>query len=263
MTTPTFVDISDSNESSSSSLRRSCFRSTCSSGCSSNRGERRRVRLDADEPAVHLPPSQLVETLQDAEERRSIWYSGNDIRRMKQACVPVISKLDANQPVPRAVEVDWLQGNTSTRGLEFGTREGRQRKRASLQFQRLVLQEQLRSRQHQEGQEEKDASMALAAAARTASQAATLRAQELAIQDSAFVCEYVENVSAEDYLPSTTTRPRRSPAVVAWVRRWFRAARQARRTVVQTSRKKTLEEDEDGRPRCDTESTLTIMVYSS
>ena len=254
MNTPTFVNISDSNSglgNEESSLR-SCFRSSASLT-----SESRHVRL-AEDARVHLPPVQLVETLQNVEERRSIWYNGNDIRRMKQSCVSVISKLDAKQPVPQAVESDWLGGTTSVRGLEFGTREGQQRKRVSLQYQRIVLQEQARLRQ--EAQQEPHAvETALAATAQEASRASTQLAQDLAIQDASFICEYVENVHSDNY-PRAITRRRRSPAVVAWVRRWYRAAKQARRAQTHMASKKMLE---DGRPRCDTESTFTIMVCSS
>uniref|UniRef100_A0A7S3PCX4 Uncharacterized protein n=1 Tax=Amphora coffeiformis TaxID=265554 RepID=A0A7S3PCX4_9STRA len=262
--TPTFVDISvnnnANNENESPSLR-SCFRSnSIASSCSEV--ERRRVRLEEQGPIVHLPPAQLVETLQNAEDRRSIWYNGNDIRRMKQAAVKVIAQLDANQIVPQAVETDWLSGTTSVRGLEFGTRVGQERKRSTRQFQRVVLQEQERLRLQEEELLGDAATTALATTAQEASQASTQLAQELAIQDAAFVCDYVENVPGVTST-AASSQSRRRRLLVQWVRRWVRAARKA---VQQQQTHKNNHNKmfcEDGRPRCDTESTFTIMVSSS
>ena len=271
--TPTIVDISVNNNinSDDSSPLRSCFRRSSTGGSSPatplTAESRRRVRVNGDEPQVHLPPSQLVETLQNDEERRSIWYNGNDIRRMKQACVKVITKLDADQPVPQAVETDWVGGTTSIRGLEFGTRVGKQRKRSTLQFRQFVLQEQARLRQKQESSSSDVITTALAATAQEASQVSTHLAQELAIQDAAFVCDYVENVddtyhSHGTIAASNFLQGRQPSAMIRWVRRWYRAIKLARYRAEQRQRQQTCTNKmcDDGRPRCDTESTFTIIV---
>ena len=220
----------------------------------------RRVRLELDDDAIifHEPPAALQQALASPDIRRTLWYTGSDIRRIKQAAVPVLTRLDNNKSVSHAIEVDWRTGTTSVRGLEFGSRAGQQRKRATRQFQRLVLQEQARLRQEEQ---DEDAVSILAACASQAALPAVHLALDLAIEDAAFVCQYVENVAR------VVTAPVRSPPIVVMVlRRMVQSARhnmQRQKSQRHLNRRAGLQKTKSGsalRVRCDTESTTTIMA---
>lgn len=264
--TPSYITIPAAEEQETKSVALpSCLKSWGSTRRSHASHRGCLVRFNEKLSVVHEAPIELINCVSDLAERRSIWYNGNDIRRMKQACVAVIARIDAQQPVPRAIEEDWQTGSTSTRGLEFGTQTGKQRKRATKQFHRLILQEQARVwHQHSDPEEEQQGATALLATkAQEASAASVQLALEMAIQDAAFVCRYVENV------PRVITAPQRSsPAVVMLLRRIWKAARrqghpqhhqQRRSSLLQRYRNKTTISS-DTRPRCDTESTTTIVV---
>jgi hypothetical protein len=203
-----------------------------------------------------------------------LWYTGNDIRRMEQACVPVITKLDAYQPVSQAIEVDWVNGSTSTRGLEFGTKEGQERMRATRQHLRLVLEEQARlllvNEQDPAVEEEKkdnainneEKKMELiAATSLQASQLSTERALQVAVQDADFVCSYIENVHHSSF---ASHRHQSSGPLAIFVWKLLRAAQRKwllRKVNHQIST--TITKGCNGRGRCDTESTATLMAQSS
>ena len=258
MDAPSFVTLTMSEEDNSSALR-SCFGSSSSSvSLHSNASNgSRRVRLK-EAIKSYDPPAALKECLANKEERQLLWYTGNDIRRMKQSCVSVIMRIDRDQPVPQAVESDWQDGTTSTRGLEFGTLEGKHRMRAAKQFQRIVLEEQARlEEEDQDSLPPQEKSAILAAASQQASQPSIHRALDTAVQDADFVCQYIEN-SPHGSLTTPTQRSGIQP--IAFVRRIILAARQ-RRVFVKANRQTAI--CCDGRLRCDTESTATLMAQSS
>lgn len=202
---------------------------------------------------------------------------------MKQACVPVITKLDAQLPVPRAVEVDWVNGSTSTRGLEFGTKEGQARMRATRKYLTVVLEEQARLVQLETPTKEQDEEPSveaapgvpdrtkdktmedlIAAASLQASQPSIERALQMAVQDADFVCSFIENIHHSSFTPQnrhhrTTPLALMRKVVQAVQRKWVLRKANPPTAATFTSTKCYY----DRRHRCDTESTATLMVQSS
>ena len=266
--TPEFVTVplqQQEQEQQPRSPLRSCLAgSFCSTTTPSSRALlSRRVRLAESAPVVHEPPQVALSSsststsslLQDNSSTTSLWYTGAEIRRIKQAAVPVLSRLDHNQSVPAAIEVNWQTGTTSTRGLEFGSKAGQQRKRAALQFQRLVLQEQARLR-HDYRHNPQEAAQQLAACAAAAALPAVDLALQIAVDDAAFVCNYIENVVVPRLVAAPTP-----PVVLIVARRLWKAARQGVRQ--RRQRQNVPQKWDHQRARCDTESTTTIMAACS